>query len=201
MIHVCSLARLHATVETTGAGHVVTLLKDTDRVERPPTILAANHLILGMDDISAPLDGYVMPGDEHVRRLIDFVRGWDRRLPMVVHCYAGISRSTGAPMSGPAGSIRGATRRRSRTSCAAPRPPPRPMPASCRSPTACSGATAAWSRRSTRSAAARWPTRACRSGSTWIRLGPASPAEGAPRHAFLRWCNASGGSDFVIPIP
>ena len=94
MIHVCSLARLHATVETTGAGHVVTLLKDTDRVERPRTILAANHLILGMDDISAPLDGYVMPGDEHVRRLFAFVLGWDRRKPMVVHCYAGISRST-----------------------------------------------------------------------------------------------------------
>jgi predicted protein tyrosine phosphatase len=94
MIHVCSLARLHATVETTGAGHIVTLLKHTDRVDRPRTILQVNHLILGMDDISAPLDGYVMPGDEHVRRLIDFARGWDRRRPMVVHCYAGISRST-----------------------------------------------------------------------------------------------------------
>ena len=94
MIHVCSLARLHATVETTGAGHVITLLKDTDRVERPRTILAANHLILGMDDISAPLDGYVIPCDEHVRRLLEFVLGWDRRRPMVVHCYAGISRST-----------------------------------------------------------------------------------------------------------
>ena len=94
MIHVCSLARLHATVETTGAGHIVTLLKHTDRVDRPRTILEVNHLILGMDDISAPLDGYVMPGDEHVRRLIDFARGWDRRRPMVVHCYAGISRST-----------------------------------------------------------------------------------------------------------
>jgi len=94
MIHVCSLARLHATVETTGAGHIVTLLKHTDRVDRPRTILQVNHLILGMDDISAPLDGYVMPGDEHVRRLIAFVLGWDRRRPMVVHCYAGISRST-----------------------------------------------------------------------------------------------------------
>src|SRR5262245_64832223 len=94
MIHVCSLSRLHATVEATGAGHVVTLLKDTDRVERPRTILAANHLILGMDDIATPLDGYIMPGDEHVRRLIAFVLGWDRRRPMVVHCYAGISSST-----------------------------------------------------------------------------------------------------------
>jgi predicted protein tyrosine phosphatase len=94
MIHVCSLARLHATVEETGALHVVTLLKDTDRVERPRSIAQANHLILGMDDISAPMDGYIIPCDEHVTRLIEFVRGWDRTKPMVVHCFAGISRST-----------------------------------------------------------------------------------------------------------
>jgi len=94
MIHVCSLSRLHETVEETGARHVVTLLKDTDRVERPPTVEVANHLILGMDDITAPMDGYVIPCDEHVARLIEFVRGWNRIKPMVVHCYAGISRST-----------------------------------------------------------------------------------------------------------
>jgi predicted protein tyrosine phosphatase len=26
--------------------------------------------------------------------VLNFVRGWDRSAPMVVHCYAGISRST-----------------------------------------------------------------------------------------------------------
>ena len=35
MIHVCSLARLYATVDETGARHIVTLLRLTDRVERP----------------------------------------------------------------------------------------------------------------------------------------------------------------------
>ena len=45
MIHVCSLARLYDTVEETGALHIVTLLKDTDRVARPKTILEANHLV------------------------------------------------------------------------------------------------------------------------------------------------------------
>jgi predicted protein tyrosine phosphatase len=94
MIHVCSLARLYDTVDETGARHVVTLLKDTDRVQRPGSIEEANHLILGMDDITVPMDGYVIPCDEHVTRLIDFVRGWDRARPLVVHCYAGISRST-----------------------------------------------------------------------------------------------------------
>jgi predicted protein tyrosine phosphatase len=94
MIHICSLARLYETVETTGARHVVTLLKDTDRVQWPDGLAPPNHLILGMDDVIEPMDGYIHPADEHVSRLIDFVRGWDRAKPLVVHCYAGISRST-----------------------------------------------------------------------------------------------------------
>ena len=94
MIHVCSLARLHDTVHQTGALHIVTMLKDTDRVERPDHILERNHLILGMDDITSEMDGYVTPCEEHVGRLLSFVRGWDRARPLVMHCYAGISRST-----------------------------------------------------------------------------------------------------------
>ncbi len=94
MIHVCSLSRLHRTVDETGARHIVTLLKDTDLVKRPDHIAADDHLILGMDDISTPMDGYVAPADEHVTRLLAFVRGWNRAAPLVVHCYAGISRST-----------------------------------------------------------------------------------------------------------
>ena len=94
MIHVCSLARLHDTVHQTGALHIVTMLKHTDRVERPDHILESNHLILGMDDITSEMDGYVTPCEEHVGRLLSFVRGWDRARPLVMHCYAGISRST-----------------------------------------------------------------------------------------------------------
>jgi predicted protein tyrosine phosphatase len=35
-----------------------------------------------------------LPGEEHVSRLLDFARQWSRARPLVVHCYAGISRST-----------------------------------------------------------------------------------------------------------
>jgi predicted protein tyrosine phosphatase len=94
MIHVCSLARLRATVNGTGARHIVTLLRLTDRVERPSHIAADNHLVLSIDDICMPIEGYTCPGDEHVLRLIEFVGAWDRATPMVVHCFAGISRST-----------------------------------------------------------------------------------------------------------
>ena len=94
MIHVCSLARLHATVDETGARHIVTLLRLTDRVERPRQIAPENHLVLAVDDIAMPMEGYTVPAREHVERLIDFVGKWDRAAPMVVHCFAGISRST-----------------------------------------------------------------------------------------------------------
>jgi predicted protein tyrosine phosphatase len=94
MIHVCSLAQLHRTVEEHRASHIVTLLRDVHLVQRPATITEDNHLILGMDDIPEPVDGYVAPDAQHVEKLIAFARGWDRSAPMVVHCYAGISRST-----------------------------------------------------------------------------------------------------------
>src|SRR5262245_38286920 len=94
MIHVCSLARLHETVAETQASHVVTLLKDTHLVQRPRAISADRHLVLGMDDICEPLDGYVCPAEEHVTDLLDFVHGWNRGARLVMDCYAGISRST-----------------------------------------------------------------------------------------------------------
>ena len=96
MIHVCSLARLHATVDETKARHIVTLLRFTDKVARPSHIAAENHLILSVDDIAAHQDGMTVPAQEHVERLICFATAWDRNAPMVVHCYAGISRSTAA---------------------------------------------------------------------------------------------------------
>jgi predicted protein tyrosine phosphatase len=94
MIHVCSLARLHQTVEETGARHIITLLRDFSVVERPSSVDAKNHLHIEIDDITCPLDGYRHPCEDHVARLMSFVKGWDRGAPMVIHCYAGISRST-----------------------------------------------------------------------------------------------------------
>jgi predicted protein tyrosine phosphatase len=94
MIHVCSLARLHQTVETIGARHVVSLIGDEANLVRPAQVLPENHLWLRLHDISMPLDGYIMPGEEQVADLLRFVKRWDRRAPLVVHCYMGISRST-----------------------------------------------------------------------------------------------------------
>jgi len=96
MIHVCPLARLHDTVKITGARHVVTLLGIEDHVPLPPGIDSGDYLRLHMHDITEPADGQVTPDLVHVERLLTFVRRWNRAAPMVIHCYAGISRSTAA---------------------------------------------------------------------------------------------------------
>jgi len=96
MIYVCSLSRLHSIVDETGAEHVVTLIRDTTRVRRPQQIREENHLILSVDDIEDELEGMVAPAETHVAELLTFVQGWKREKPIVVHCFAGISRSTAA---------------------------------------------------------------------------------------------------------
>src|ERR1700727_2529885 len=94
MIHVCSLAALPDTVKPTGASHILTVMANVDQVQRPQSVLAANHLKVQMDDITEHMDGFLAPNDMHINQVLDFVRGWDRSAPLVVHCYAGISRST-----------------------------------------------------------------------------------------------------------
>ena len=94
MIHVCSLAALPATVKTTGASHVLTVMANVDQVQRPVSVLPANHLKVQVDDITEAIEGFVAPSEMHVEQVLNFVRGWDRNAPLVVHCYAGISRST-----------------------------------------------------------------------------------------------------------
>jgi predicted protein tyrosine phosphatase len=94
MLHVCSLAALPDTVKTTGASHVLTVMANVDQVQRPVSVLPANHLKVAMDDITEQVDGFVAPSELHIEKVLAFVRGWDRSAPLVVHCYAGISRST-----------------------------------------------------------------------------------------------------------
>jgi predicted protein tyrosine phosphatase len=93
---VCPLSEVSATVDRLGASHLVSLIDVETLVERPDAILPENHLYLGIHDITEPVDGLILPDEEHVRELIGFVEQWDRKQPMVVHCYAGISRSTAA---------------------------------------------------------------------------------------------------------
>ena len=99
-LHVCPLSRLPETVAATGASHVLTLINVGTPLERPAVIDAENHAVIGVSDIVEPLDGHALPVAEHIETLLAFIRAWSRESPLLLHCWAGISRSTAAAYIG-----------------------------------------------------------------------------------------------------
>jgi predicted protein tyrosine phosphatase len=95
-LHVCSLALIADTVARTGARSLVTLLSPGTEIERPIEIRPERHLYLAVSDIVEPTPGQVLPEAAHLDELLGFVHAWDRAQPMVIHCFAGVSRSTAA---------------------------------------------------------------------------------------------------------
>ncbi|MGL4487916.1 MAG: tyrosine phosphatase family protein [Rhizobiaceae bacterium] len=99
-IIVTPLSRLSEIAESHNAERVLTLINAATHVERPRNVVPDNHLFLGFNDIVEPQEGLVPPGEGHVHEILRFASSWDQSAPMIVHCYAGVSRSTaGAYMS------------------------------------------------------------------------------------------------------
>jgi predicted protein tyrosine phosphatase len=96
VLHVCPLSRLNETVAATGPSHVVSLLGAGTTIERPVSIAPERHLVISVSDILEPMEGHVLAGPEHMEELLAFIRAWDRKSPLLFHCWAGISRSTAA---------------------------------------------------------------------------------------------------------
>jgi len=95
-VHVCPLHAVPDVVARSRALRLLTLLQDEVLVETPRLIKPADHLRLHIHDIAEPLDGCVAPNEEHIDALIDLALDWGGSGPIVVHCWAGISRSTAA---------------------------------------------------------------------------------------------------------
>ena len=94
MIWVCPLSKVETTVTSSRADRLLSLLAPGTAMTRPALIAEANHLLLSLHDIAEPQEGMTVPGEAHMRTLLDFAESWDRARPLVVNCYAGISRST-----------------------------------------------------------------------------------------------------------
>ncbi|MEM1197791.1 MAG: tyrosine protein phosphatase [Pseudomonadota bacterium] len=94
MIVVCPLNKVERVVEDHKPSHVVSLLGANHEMPVISALPAERHLKLSFNDISEPRDGYVPPGESDVASLVNFIRGWDRAQPMLIHCWAGVSRST-----------------------------------------------------------------------------------------------------------
>jgi predicted protein tyrosine phosphatase len=91
---VCGLADVEALIAARRPSHLITLLDPATMIATPPGVAAERHLKLGVNDIVEPMEQMVAPDEMAVGRILAFGRTWDGGDPMLVHCWAGISRST-----------------------------------------------------------------------------------------------------------
>ena len=95
-ILVSPLSAVDAAIAAHRPSHMVTLISPDHMIETPAGFAAACHLRLGVNDVADPAAGTHPPGREHIDALLAFTRGWDGRSPLLIHCWAGISRSMAA---------------------------------------------------------------------------------------------------------
>ena len=98
MIHVCGLAALPSLATEVQPTHMVSLLGDDPFPGTPVSIVPDGHLKIQVHDITEPMTGLIAPEREHLVTLLEFARRWRQRGPLIIHCYAGVSRSTAAAL-------------------------------------------------------------------------------------------------------
>jgi predicted protein tyrosine phosphatase len=94
---VCPLSQLDAARTLYRPSHMVSLLSPTTPTETWPKAQADDvQLRLAFHDIAEPREDLIPPDAAQVEQLLAFAAGWDASRPMLVHCWAGVSRSTAA---------------------------------------------------------------------------------------------------------
>jgi predicted protein tyrosine phosphatase len=96
MILVTPLSAVEETIRLYRPSHLVTLLSPEHMIETPEGFDPARHLRLSVNDVAEAWAAEMPPSPDHVEDLLAFGRGWRADAPMLVHCWAGISRSTAA---------------------------------------------------------------------------------------------------------
>ena len=95
-ILVTPLSAVEDVIRLHRPSHIVTLLSPDHMIETPAGFRPDRHLRLAMNDVVDAAAADTPPGQTHVRELLAFARTWSAEDPMLVHCWAGISRSMAA---------------------------------------------------------------------------------------------------------
>jgi predicted protein tyrosine phosphatase len=93
-IIVCPLSKVTEIVAMRAPERVVSVLDPDFVFPELGDAYRDRHLRLRFHDIHVPTDGQVLPSQRHARALIGFLGAWDRSAPILIHCRAGVGRST-----------------------------------------------------------------------------------------------------------
>lgn len=91
---VCPLYDVEAVAAERRPSHVITLLDPGTPCETPAGLLRERHLRLDVYDVTTSFSGMEPAAPAVMERILDFAADWDETQPMLIHCFAGISRST-----------------------------------------------------------------------------------------------------------
>ena len=91
----CDLASLAAELRPS---RILSIAEPGFRNLTPAGIDPDRHLHLNFDDIAEPISGYVAPSERHVASIIDLAADLTKTDRILVHCQAGISRSSAAAL-------------------------------------------------------------------------------------------------------
>lgn len=95
-ILVCPLSKVAEMVGLNRPERVISLLDPEWPSPKLGPEYADRHLRLSFHDVHVPGEEHVMPSGEHVRTLLQFLEPWECRETLLIHCRAGIGRSTAA---------------------------------------------------------------------------------------------------------
>lgn len=96
MIYVSSLRTLRFTAEKLGSFDLLTLLSPGHADDFSKGLSVGRHLRLAFHDIVKPTPGLIAPDRGMMQDIINFGRKATPEYSMLVHCWAGISRSSAA---------------------------------------------------------------------------------------------------------
>ena len=90
-IQICSLEAVREA-DVTAYDGVITIEDSSIQEPFRVTGAAPSQLVLKFDDISSPIDDFIMPQERHIRAGLEFARQWEQP-SLLIHCKAGMSRS------------------------------------------------------------------------------------------------------------
>lgn len=93
-IWICSLADAPQLARKLKPARIVSLLSPYDTFPTFEGIGRDRHLQVPIHDIVDDVGDWRAPDLSDAESVISFVEPWDRASPMLIHCWAGISRST-----------------------------------------------------------------------------------------------------------
>jgi predicted protein tyrosine phosphatase len=96
VIHVSSLSALNGVAARLDGYDLLTLLSPDTPETDWSGFACGRHVRLAFHDIVEIMPGLIAPDRRTVQAILDFGRGESGQRPMLIHCWAGISRSSAA---------------------------------------------------------------------------------------------------------